>query len=555
MNPLDQQQLLTDTMLHPLSDYYIECAQLTIPNHLQPTANAPTTKIMELTKQQRIEGTWFIRAIRQLLLLGTRTVPPTLCSTTPLHKLAELADQVYESYQSRTVSHMHSPEVSSGRSWPTEVDALKHQFSEMSMQLFAISKQLAAQSRGPPYRRQSRKVSVIQPRGDKHSLQPVSYTLQAANRSTIPTYCEELLTLDLGLRRQFPWRFTVADVQHPIVGIDFLSFFGLTVDVGNRNLIDSTTALYVHGKATSINSIGLRSALPDNGFAAILRQFPQLTNPSNATSPPKHDVFHHIVTKGPPTYASPRRLPPHKLKVAKVEVEHLLRVLSVIILKPLTDILKANPKHFVLFPEADSAFLAAKEALSKATTLTHLRTDERSLLILKTDASQSAVGAVLQQNVDGEIQPLSFFSRKLQPAQTRYSTFVHRYFPRETRHLDFISQFTTDIRFIDGSSNFVANALSRSDVSEISASVIDFLSLAKSQVNDPELRQLRANPSLKLRDIPLAQPEYIHLRVMSTGISRPFVPLTNRFDVFSRLHSLSHPSIRASKKLVTERYI
>ncbi|CAI2738532.1 unnamed protein product, partial [Dicrocoelium dendriticum] len=111
-------------------------------------------------------------------------------------------------------------------------------------------------------------------------------------------------------------------------------------------------------------------------------------------------------------------------------------------------------------------------------------------LVLKTDASSSAVGAVLQQLVDNEFQPLSFFSRKLQPAQVRYSTFGRellamylvvkhfrhllegrrfilltdhkplvyafrsasdRYSPRETRHLDYLSQFCVDIRYIDGS--------------------------------------------------------------------------------------------------------
>lgn len=32
-------------------------------------------------------------------------------------------------------------------------------------------------------------------------------------------------------------------------------------------------------------------------------------------------------------------------------------------------------------------------------------------------------GAVLQQEVDGEWQPISFFSRRLKPAEVRYSTF------------------------------------------------------------------------------------------------------------------------------------
>ena len=40
-----------------------------------------------------------------------------------------------------------------------------------------------------------------------------------------------------------------------------------------------------------------------------------------------------------------------------------------------------------------------------------------------TDASDAAVGAVLQQLVDGTWQLISFFSKKLRPAKTRHSTF------------------------------------------------------------------------------------------------------------------------------------
>ena len=40
-----------------------------------------------------------------------------------------------------------------------------------------------------------------------------------------------------------------------------------------------------------------------------------------------------------------------------------------------------------------------------------------------TDASDTAVGAVLQQYVNGTWYPISFFSWKTTPAKTRYSTF------------------------------------------------------------------------------------------------------------------------------------
>ena len=41
------------------------------------------------------------------------------------------------------------------------------------------------------------------------------------------------------------------------------------------------------------------------------------------------------------------------------------------------------------------------------------------------DASDVAMGAVLQQYLDGQWCPLAYFSRKLSPAEQRYSTFDH----------------------------------------------------------------------------------------------------------------------------------
>lgn len=41
---------------------------------------------------------------------------------------------------------------------------------------------------------------------------------------------------------------------------------------------------------------------------------------------------------------------------------------------------------------------------------------------ISTDASQEAVGEVLQEGIQDELRPLAFFSQRLQPAQTRYGT-------------------------------------------------------------------------------------------------------------------------------------
>jgi hypothetical protein len=61
-------------------------------------------------------------------------------------------------------------------------------------------------------------------------LRHVNYDLCAANGTAIPTYGWLSLSLNLGLCRDFTWRFVVAHVTHPLIGVDFLSHFGLLVD-------------------------------------------------------------------------------------------------------------------------------------------------------------------------------------------------------------------------------------------------------------------------------------------------------------------------------------
>ena len=66
-----------------------------------------------------------------------------------------------------------------------------------------------------------------------------------------------------------------------------------------------------------------------------------------------------------------------------------------------------------------SAFDAAKEALAQATLLFHPTPDAPTAIM--TDASDVAVGAVLQQLVN-QWQSISYFSCKLSHTERHYST-------------------------------------------------------------------------------------------------------------------------------------
>jgi len=174
------------------------------------------------------------------------------------------------------------------------------------------------------------------------------------------------------------------------------------------------------------------------------------------------------------------------------------------ILQPLTDLLRGNPKTLLWSGAAATAFVAAKEALLGCTPLAHPLPD--AVISLAVDASDTHVGGVLQQLASLSTlskpswQPLSFFSRKLSEAELKYSTFdrellaaysavkhfrfllegrrftlltdhkplvsaMTRVSPpssnRVGRHLAYVSEFTTDLRYIEGKHNVVADALSR----------------------------------------------------------------------------------------------
>lgn len=243
-----------------------------------------------------------------------------------------------------------------------------------------------------------------------------------------------------------------------------------------------------------------------------------------------------------------------------------------------------------LTDDALKAFQNTKESLANATMLAH--PDCGAKLALVTDASDVAIGAVLQQLKDDVWQPLAFFSRKLSSSQVKYSPYDRellaiyeaiKYFrhmlearhftvytdhkpisfafherkincsPRQYRHLDYISQFTTDIRHISGKDNIVADALSRVDELATPARLAD---LAKSQGTDAELaKYLTAETSLRLKEMVLPGSQIALYCDISTPTPRPFVTKPFRKQIFQSLHSLSHPGANATAKLVAERFV
>ena len=82
--------------------------------------------------------------------------------------------------------------------------------------------------------------------------------------------------------------------------------------------------------------------------------------------------------------------------------------------------------------------------------------------------------------------------------------------------------------------------------------------MAKAQQTDPELQNILTNPhtsSLRITPFALYTGDWLLYCDTSTDTPRPFVPVHLRKLVFNALHSLSHPGLRATRHLVSARYV
>ncbi|KAK3895735.1 hypothetical protein Pcinc_000658 [Petrolisthes cinctipes] len=84
---------------------------------------------------------------------------------------------------------------------------------------------------------------------------------------------------------------------------------------------------------------------------------------------------------------------------------------------------------------------------------------------------------------------------------------------------------------------------------------LDYNQLAKEQQQDPETTAVRtAITALQRKDVPLGDSNISILCDMSTGRPRPWIPSSLRRHVFNLIHGLSHPSRRATTRLLTQKF-
>ena len=91
------------------------------------------------------------------------------------------------------------------------------------------------------------------------------------------------------------------------------------------------------------------------------------------------------------------------------------------ILRPLHNALKGDYESFVWTDKLNDAFTFASRPIASSTLLVHPR--HAATTRITVDASSAAIGASLEQYIDGHWQPLAFCSKNMKPAETRYSSF------------------------------------------------------------------------------------------------------------------------------------
>ena len=159
-------------------------------------------------------------------------------------------------------------------------------------------------------------LSVI-PKPTKWNGGPNGIKLYAVNGSTIDVFGVTRRELSIGLPYKLAWNFTVADVPHAIIGADLLSYYHLLPDLKLRRLIDGNQMTEAPALVKAAQPMQISFLAPSHKYAHIFSKFPQVVGPDQFRSVKSRDVFHHILTTGPPISQRAHRLRPEKLKAAK----------------------------------------------------------------------------------------------------------------------------------------------------------------------------------------------------------------------------------------------
>ena len=155
---------------------------------------------------------------------------------------------------------------------------------------------------------------------ERHIVDTDPLLLTAANGTAISSHGTKDIQLQFNSRK-YTWSFRLAQVSQPLLGSDFLAQHNLLVDVARRRLISADTFNYVQLQTNTdpVHQLNVCST-PNEKYSGIITEYAEVFKPElrqQHTAKPKHGIFHHIPTTGPPVHSRFRRLNPQKLAAAK----------------------------------------------------------------------------------------------------------------------------------------------------------------------------------------------------------------------------------------------
>jgi hypothetical protein len=87
----------------------------------------------------------------------------------------------------------------------------------------------------------------------------------------------------------------VFDVTH-LIGVQFVSHFGLLVDSRNNRLLDGVTSLSVPEQAASSMIPSVKTITGGTPVDSLLAEFPDFTRPAGIQREVRHSTVHYVRT-------------------------------------------------------------------------------------------------------------------------------------------------------------------------------------------------------------------------------------------------------------------
>lgn len=134
------------------------------------------------------------------------------------------------------------------------------------------------------------------------------------------------------------------------------------------------------------------------------------------------------------------------------------------------------------------------------------------------------------------------------PLVTAFKSLVPAKSDRQQRQLSFLTEYVTQVLYTKGSDNVVADALSRT-VCSVEVDSMDLAAIGEHQKDNAEVESYKD----RLHSISISSGQI--WCDLTTPFPRPFVPAALRKPIVESLHSLSHPGVKSSQKLITSRYM